>query len=122
MHQVEMFVGVFVGAVTFTGSVVAFGKLQGVIRSKPLLLPGRHLLNLAAVVACVVLGVLFVAADGRRAACGRSSIKTVLACAPRHPPRDGDRRRRHAGRRLDAQQLFGMGGGGGRASCCRTTC
>jgi NAD(P) transhydrogenase subunit beta len=63
MHQIETFVGVFIGAVTFTGSVVAFGKLQGVIRSKPLLLPGRHLLNLAAVSACVVLGVLFVGAE-----------------------------------------------------------
>ena len=39
IHQIETFVGVFVGAVTFTGSVVAFGKLQGVIGSKPLLLP-----------------------------------------------------------------------------------
>ena len=46
IHRIETFVGIFVGAVTFTGSVVAFGKLQGVIRSKPLLLPGRHLLNL----------------------------------------------------------------------------
>ena len=43
IHQIEIFVGVFVGAITFTGSVIAFGKLQGVIRSKPLLLPGRHL-------------------------------------------------------------------------------
>ncbi len=64
IHQVETFVGVFVGAVTFTGSVIAFGKLQGIIRSKPLLLPGRHLLNLAAVVACVGLGVIFVGAEG----------------------------------------------------------
>jgi NAD(P) transhydrogenase subunit beta len=64
IHRVETFVGIFVGAVTFTGSVIAFGKLQGVIRSKPLLLPGRHLLNLLAVAVCVVLGVQFVGADG----------------------------------------------------------
>jgi NAD(P) transhydrogenase subunit beta len=64
IHRVETFVGVFVGAITFTGSVVAFGKLQGVIRSKPLLLPGRHFLNLAALAVCIVLGVQFVAADG----------------------------------------------------------
>ena len=68
IHRIEIYVGVFVGAVTFTGSVVAFGKLRGVIGSKPLLLPGRHLLNLAAVIICVVLGVLFVAADGAAAA------------------------------------------------------
>ncbi len=53
IHQIETFVGVFVGAVTFTGSVVAFGKLQGVIGSRPLLLPARHLLNLAMVGACL---------------------------------------------------------------------
>src|SRR5688500_12806156 len=63
MHRFEIFVGVFVGAVTFTGSVVAFGKLQGVIRSKPLLLPGRHALNLVGIAACVLLGLLFVGAD-----------------------------------------------------------
>ena len=48
IHRVETFIGIFVGAVTFTGSVIAFGKLQGVIRSKPVLLPGRHALNLIA--------------------------------------------------------------------------
>jgi NAD(P) transhydrogenase subunit beta len=64
IHRIETFVGIFVGAVTFTGSVVAFGKLQGLIRSKPLLLPARHLLNLAAVVICVVLGVQFVTSEG----------------------------------------------------------
>jgi NAD(P) transhydrogenase subunit beta len=60
IHGVEIFVGVFVGAITFTGSVVAYGKLQGLIGSKPLLLPGRHALNLTAVLGCAYLGYLFV--------------------------------------------------------------
>jgi NAD(P) transhydrogenase subunit beta len=59
IHQIEIFVGVFIGAVTFTGSVVAFGKLRGIISSKPFLLPGRHLLNLSAIAASVWLGFLF---------------------------------------------------------------
>jgi NAD(P) transhydrogenase subunit beta len=58
-HLVEIYVGVLVGAVTFSGSVIAFGKLRGTVGSKPLLLPGRHVLNLAILVACVVLGVFF---------------------------------------------------------------
>jgi NAD(P) transhydrogenase subunit beta len=60
IHEVEIFLGVFVGAVTFSGSVVAYGKLQGLIGSKPLLLPGRHAINLAAVIGCLYLGFLFV--------------------------------------------------------------
>jgi NAD(P) transhydrogenase subunit beta len=60
IHEVEIFVGVFVGAVTFTGSVIAYGKLQGVIRSKPLLLPGRHVLNIAALLLCVYFATQFV--------------------------------------------------------------
>jgi len=59
IHEVEVFVGVFIGAITFTGSVVAFGKLQGVIRSKPLTLPARHWLNLAIVGASLFLGARF---------------------------------------------------------------
>ena len=51
VHLVEVFLGVLIGAVTFTGSVVAFGKLSGRLRSSPLLLPGRNWLNLAALVA-----------------------------------------------------------------------
>src|SRR5215471_13792119 len=58
-HLVEIYVGVLVGAITFSGSVIAFGKLRGVVGSKPLLLPGRHVLNLLALLACVVLGVVF---------------------------------------------------------------
>ena len=61
MHLVEIFLGVFIGAVTFTGSIVAFLKLSARISSKPLMLPARHWLNLAAIVASVGLLVWFVA-------------------------------------------------------------
>ena len=47
IHEIEIYIGVLIGAVTFSGSVIAFGKLSGKIGGKPLLLPGRHLLNLA---------------------------------------------------------------------------
>jgi NAD(P) transhydrogenase subunit beta len=60
IHDIEIFVGIFVGAVTFTGSVIAFGKLQGLIGSKPLLLPGRHVINLVMLLASVYLGYTFV--------------------------------------------------------------
>jgi NAD(P) transhydrogenase subunit beta len=60
IHDTEIFVGIFVGAITFTGSVVAFGKLQGVIGSKPLLLPGRHMMNLVMLLSCIYLGYVFV--------------------------------------------------------------
>ncbi len=59
IHEVEIFVGVFVGAITFTGSVIAFGKLQGSISGRPLILPARHWLNLAAFAACLWLGYEF---------------------------------------------------------------
>ena len=55
LHEIELCTGVVVGALTFTGSIVAYGKLQGTLRSKPLLLPARHALNVLLVVACVVL-------------------------------------------------------------------
>ncbi|MDP7012847.1 MAG: NAD(P)(+) transhydrogenase (Re/Si-specific) subunit beta, partial [Verrucomicrobiota bacterium] len=65
VHQIEILLGVFIGGVTFTGSIVAFGKLRGSIGSKPLLLPGRHLANLVMVLACIwPLGVQFIGADG----------------------------------------------------------
>jgi H+-translocating NAD(P) transhydrogenase subunit beta len=59
IHELEIAVGVFVGSLTFTGSVIAWGKLQGVIGSKPLLLPGRHLLNVLAVAVSMYYGVQF---------------------------------------------------------------
>jgi H+-translocating NAD(P) transhydrogenase subunit beta len=64
IHLVEVFVGVFIGALTFTGSIIAWGKLEGKVRSKPLLYPGRHLVNIILLVVCIVLGVLFAGAEG----------------------------------------------------------
>ncbi len=61
VHLVEIFLGVFIGAVTFTGSIVAFLKLSARISSKPLMLPNRHVLNLLALVASASLLVWFVA-------------------------------------------------------------
>lgn len=67
-HLVEIFLGVFIGAVTFTGSIVAYGKLNGtfklrIFKSAPLMLPGGHWLNLAAIVVSLFLLIWFMAAD-----------------------------------------------------------
>ncbi|WP_315904889.1 Re/Si-specific NAD(P)(+) transhydrogenase subunit beta [Vibrio fluvialis] len=63
IHLVEVFIGVFIGAVTFTGSIVAFGKLRGIIKSSPLNLPHKHKLNLAAIVISALLLTRFINAD-----------------------------------------------------------
>ncbi|CAM3417269.1 Re/Si-specific NAD(P)(+) transhydrogenase subunit beta [Xenorhabdus nematophila] len=60
IHLTEVFLGIFIGAVTFTGSVVAFGKLRGKISSKPLMLPHRHKLNLAALIVSFILMITFI--------------------------------------------------------------
>lgn len=60
IHHAEVFIGVFIGAVTFTGSIVAFLKLSARISSKPLMLPGKNVLNLGALVAFVGLTVWYV--------------------------------------------------------------
>jgi len=60
IHHAEVFIGVFIGAVTFTGSIVAFLKLSARIRSKPLMLPGKNILNLGALVAFAAFTTWFV--------------------------------------------------------------
>ncbi len=60
IHNIEIYIGVCIGAVTFTGSIIAFAKLHGKIGGKPLILPARHLLNIGMLVATIVIGVLFV--------------------------------------------------------------
>jgi len=62
IHHAEVVIGVFIGAVTFTGSIVAWGKLNGRFKSKPLVLPGKNALNLGALVVFAVLTVWFVIA------------------------------------------------------------
>jgi NAD(P) transhydrogenase subunit beta len=77
IHSAEVVIGVFIGAVTFTGSIVAFLKLSARIKSNPLMLPGRNALNLGALVAFAVLTVVFVAAPNL----GVLAAVTVLALA-----------------------------------------
>ena len=79
IHEIEIFLGVFVGAITFTGSVVAFGKLRGLIRSKPLLIPVRHWLNLGMIFTCLVLACQFVGAE-TEAGLRPLLIMTAIAC------------------------------------------
>ena len=62
--KVELFLGILIGAITFTGSIIAYGKLSGKLSSAALTLPGRHLLNLLAIIACFVLGYLYLDGAG----------------------------------------------------------
>ncbi|MCG6202530.1 Re/Si-specific NAD(P)(+) transhydrogenase subunit beta [Psychromonas antarctica] len=78
IHNVEVFLGIFIGAVTFTGSLVAFGKLSGKINSSPLSLPGKNWINIAAVASSAYLLVSFVTGDLGLAAL---IIMTVIALA-----------------------------------------
>ena len=59
IHKIEIFLGIFIGGITFTGSVIAWGKLEGKINSTPLMIPGRHLINLAMLLVCLPLGYWF---------------------------------------------------------------
>jgi NAD(P) transhydrogenase subunit beta len=77
IHSAEVVIGVFIGAVTFTGSIVAFLKLSGRIKSNPLMLPAHNALNLGALVAFVVLTVFFVIDPNL----GLLTAVTVLALA-----------------------------------------
>jgi NAD(P) transhydrogenase subunit beta len=64
IHLAEIFIGVCIGSITFTGSVIAFGKLQGTITGRPFMIPGRHILNLLLLLSTVALGVWFMRAPG----------------------------------------------------------
>jgi NAD(P) transhydrogenase subunit beta len=58
-HKLELFIGTFIGAITFSGSVIAFGKLSGRIRSAPVVFPGQHYVNLAIGIAMIGFGIWF---------------------------------------------------------------
>ncbi len=79
IHLVEIFAGIFIGAVTFTGSIVACGKLDGRIDSKALTLPGRHVINLIALFVCVLLGGWFLGTDSVATGVLALVLMTVIA-------------------------------------------
>jgi NAD(P) transhydrogenase subunit beta len=81
IHQAEIYIGVLIGAVTFSGSVIAFGKLSAKISGKPLLLPGRHWLNLAGLVAVIWLGARFVGSTSVASGMWPLLIMTAIALA-----------------------------------------
>ncbi len=113
IHDVEVFVGVFIGAVTFTGSIVAYLKLSAKIKSAPLMLPAHNAINLGH-------HRRFLRDDRcvRDRPLRRDRPAPVAAwhhdpagAVPRLAPRGLHRRRRHACRGLDAQQLLRLGSG-----------
>jgi NAD(P) transhydrogenase subunit beta len=79
LHSGELFIGIFIGAVTFTGSIIAFLKLSAKIKSAPLVLPAHNILNLAALVAFVVLTVIFILYPGDTGGLILISVMTLLA-------------------------------------------
>jgi len=79
IHEVEIYVGILIGAVTFSGSIVAFGKLSGKIGGKPLLLPARHWLNLVALLVVVWFGREFLHAHDVPAGMTPLIVMTVIA-------------------------------------------
>jgi len=81
LHIAEIFIGVCIGSITFTGSVIAFLKLQGTIGGRPLLLPGRHLINILMLAVTIGLGVWFFilpGTDGRTALLAATIITGIL--------------------------------------------
>ena len=79
IHEAEIYIGILIGAVTFSGSVIAFGKLSGKIGGKPLLLPARHWLNLAGLLVVIWFGRAFLNAHSVEAGMGPLLVMTVIA-------------------------------------------
>jgi NAD(P) transhydrogenase subunit beta len=79
IHEVEIYIGILIGAVTFSGSLIAFGKLNGKIGGKPLLLPARHWLNLVALLVVIWFGREFIAAKDVASGMTPLIVMTVIA-------------------------------------------
>jgi len=79
IHNIEIYVGVLIGAVTFSGSVIAFGKLSARISGKPLTMPGRHLFNLGLLIAAIWFGREFVLQAAAGGGLQALIIMTVIA-------------------------------------------
>ncbi len=81
IHEIEIYLGIAIGAVTFSGSVIAFGKLSGKIGGKPLLLPARHWLNFAGLLLVIWFGARFLQAHDVQAGMLPLVVMTVIALA-----------------------------------------
>ena len=79
IHEMEIYVGILIGAVTFSGSIIAFGKLSGKIGGKPLLLPGRHWLNLTGLLVVIYFGREFLHAESMAQGMTPLIVMTVIA-------------------------------------------
>ena len=79
IHEIEIYLGILIGMVTFSGSVIAYGKLSGILGGRPLLLPARHLLNLIMLITVVILGTMFIQAESHDAAFLPLYIMTAIA-------------------------------------------
>ena len=79
IHEIEVYIGIAIGALTFTGSVIAYGKLSGMIGGQPLLLPARHWLNLIMFVAVVIVAIKFVGESDHHQATIYLLIMTAIA-------------------------------------------
>jgi NAD(P) transhydrogenase subunit beta len=79
IHEMEIYIGIFIGAVTLAGSVIAFGKLSGRIGGSPLLMPGRHAMNLAGLLVVVYFGHAFLNAESLDAGMTPLIVMTVVA-------------------------------------------
>ncbi len=79
IHEVEIYVGILIGAVTFSGSIIAFGKLSGRIGGKPLLLPARHWINLLGLLIVIWYGREFIHAETVSAGMIPLAVMTVIA-------------------------------------------
>lgn len=79
IHDVEVYLGVYIGAMTFSGSVIAFGKLSAMIGSRPVLLPARHTINLVMFMIAIYYGYEFLQADTIADAYAPMIIMTIIA-------------------------------------------
>ena len=79
IHELEIYIGIFIGAVTFAGSIIAFGKLSGRIGGSPVLLPGRHFMNLAGLLVVIYFGREFLHAETMAAGLTPLIVMTVVA-------------------------------------------
>jgi NAD(P) transhydrogenase subunit beta len=79
IHNIELYIGIFIGVITFSGSIIAFGKLSGKIGGNPLILPSRHLLNLGIILIVIFYGYIFTTASSINDAIIPLIIMTGLA-------------------------------------------